>query len=116
MDNNKPKTLSWDDFILQGNPDAVIEEAPSVKKISFKSKLKVHYEKKGRGGKEAVIIRGFEEDEQHDLDGICKTIKSKIGVGGTAKDYEIIIQGSQRDKIVEILAQLGFKDVKKAGG
>ena len=46
MDNNKPKTLSWDDFILQGNPDAVIEETPSVKMISFKSKLKVHYEKK----------------------------------------------------------------------
>lgn len=116
MDNKKPKSLSWDDFILQGNPDAVIKEPASDKKISFKSKLKVHYERKGRGGKEAVIIRGFDAEEQHDLESICKTIKSKIGVGGTSKDEEIIIQGSQRDKIVEILVQMGFKDVKKAGG
>lgn len=116
MDKNKTIKLSWDDFILQGNPDSIDESITEVDNKSFKSKLKVHYEKKGRGGKEALIIRGFEITENHDLESMCKTLKSKLGVGGSVKENEIIIQGNQRDKVIEILKQVGFKDIKKAGG
>lgn len=115
MEDKKQKVLSWDAFQSLGNP----ENAPEIiedKKTTFKSPLKVHYEKKGRGGKEALIIKGFDVNENHDLDAISKLLKSKLGVGGSVKENEIVIQGNQRDKVCDILKGLGFNNVKKAGG
>lgn len=76
--------------------------------------LKVHIERKHRGGKTASIIRGF-IGKQEDLEELGKLIKTKCGTGGSAKDGEIIIQGDHRDKIVAMLTEKGYK-AKKAGG
>ena len=108
--------LTWDDFRQLGNPSNAEDENEEKVAPNLKLPLKVHYEKKGRGGKEAVIIRGFEEDTSNNLSDICKFIKSKIGIGGAVKDGEIILQGNQRDKIVSCLSDLGFTNIKKAGG
>ncbi|MBK8700298.1 MAG: translation initiation factor [Saprospiraceae bacterium] len=118
MSDNKHNRLTWEAFQSLGNPLNAPEPNETVDKKSPSKKiaLKVHYEKKGRGGKEAVIIRGFETNSDHDLDQICKTIKAKIGIGGSVKEGEIILQGNQRDRIVRCLADLGFANVKKAGG
>ena len=115
--SNKNQKLGWEDFIKLGNPD----NAPEEKEVSNDSEsyrqmnLYVHYEKKGRGGKEAILIKGIELD-QLKLEEIAKTIKNKLGVGGSVKDGEIIISGNKRDKIIEILTSIGFKKIKKAGG
>lgn len=77
-------------------------------------RLEVHIEKKGRGGKTAVIIRGFVGSDE-DLQQLAKQLKSKCGVGGSAKDGEIIIQGDKRDKVLEILKQEGYQ-TKRVGG
>lgn len=76
--------------------------------------LEVHLEKKGRGGKTAVIVRGFQGSESA-LENLCKKLKIGIGVGGSTKDGEIIIQGDRRDKVMEILQKEGFK-TKRVGG
>ena len=76
--------------------------------------LKVYVEKKHRGGKTVTIIKGF-IGKQTNLESLAKILKTKCGVGGTAKDREIIIQGEQREKLAEILIAAGYK-VKKAGG
>ncbi len=76
--------------------------------------LRVFIEKKHRGGKTANIIKGF-VGKQEDMDVLCKFLKTKLGVGGSAKDGEILIQGDFRDKIVEMLIAKGYK-AKKAGG
>ena len=75
--------------------------------------LEVHLEKKHRGGKTALIIKGFtgSNDELNDL---AKKLKSNMGVGGSAKDGEIIIQGNKRDKVMELLEQWGYK-TKRVG-
>lgn len=118
MGKQSEKNLSWDDFVKLGNPDNAPEETVDKEDQSSYRKhmdVKLHYEKKGRGGKEAVIIRGIDESDE-ELKNICKQLKTKLGVGGSSKEGEIIMQGNKRDKMMELLKQMGFSSVKKSGG
>lgn len=76
--------------------------------------LEVLLEKKGRGGKTAVIICGF-VGEESDLKDLAKTLKAKCGVGGSTRDGEILIQGDVRDKVMDLLKGMGYK-TKRVGG
>ena len=79
-----------------------------------KQQLEAHLDKKNRGGKTATIIKGFAGNED-DLKALAKQLKTLCGVGGAAKDGEIIIQGNFRDKIMDFLVKEGYK-VKRVGG
>ncbi len=76
--------------------------------------LELHFEKKGRGGKTAVIVRGFEGSDE-ELKALGKAIKSHCATGGSAKDGEIIIQGPVREKVQAYLKKQGYK-TKRVGG
>lgn len=92
-------------------PDAADEPTESLS--PSQQDLRVWLEKNHRGGKTATVIKGFAGSED-DLEALGKTLKTKCGTGGSAKDGEIIIQGDHREKIMTLLAQLGYK-AKKAG-
>ena len=69
---------------------------------------------KHRAGKIAIIIKGF-VGSADDLKALGKILKAKCGVGGGAKNGEIIIQGDLRDKVMDILAKEGY-NYKRVGG
>lgn len=76
--------------------------------------LRVLVDKKQRKGKVATIIEGFVGTTE-DLKQLAKELKASCGVGGSAKEGEIIIQGDFRNKIMEILQNKGYK-TKRVGG
>ncbi|HKL03587.1 MAG TPA: translation initiation factor [Cryomorphaceae bacterium] len=75
--------------------------------------LRVWLDRKG-GGKVASIIKGF-HGPADDLKELSRELKGLCGVGGTAKNGEVLIQGDHRDKIVDYLKKQGY-GAKKAGG
>lgn len=77
--------------------------------------LRVFIDRKYRRGKEVTLITGWEGDEQ-DMQDLAKLLKTKCGVGGSAKNGEIVIQGNKRDQVMEILAAEGYYGAKKSGG
>ncbi len=76
--------------------------------------LEAHLEKKGRGGKTAVLIKGFEGTDE-DLKDLAKSIKNHCATGGSVKDGEILIQGDVRQKAMDFLKGKGYH-VKRVGG
>lgn len=76
--------------------------------------VRVQRDKKGRGGKIATTITGLPGAES-ELDTLLKTLKTFCGAGGTREGRTLIIQGDQRERLMEKLATLGHKP-KLAGG
>ena len=97
------------------NPDFEFEyENEKMDTLSNnKQNLKVYIDKH-RAGKIAVIIKDFVGSAE-DLKALSKILKAKCGVGGSAKNGEIIIQGDLRDKVMDILAKEGY-NYKRVGG
>ena len=75
-------------------------------------KLKIRLEKKHRAGKTVTLVEGFVGMEG-DLEELGKKIKTFCGTGGSAKDREIIVQGDQRDKVLQWLLKNGYPKTKK---
>lgn len=76
--------------------------------------LRVSLDRKQRKGKEVTLVTGFVGSNE-DLKDLGKELKSKLGVGGSAKNGELIIQGDFRDEIMRMLTDKGYK-AKKSGG
>lgn len=97
------------------NPDFKFDnEQTEETLVPSEQHLEVWIDRKQRGGKTATLVKGF-VGEEADLKALGKLLKSKCGVGGSAKDGEIIIQGNVRDKVIKILDTEGYNS-KRVGG
>lgn len=110
-DNDWKKRLN---ILYSTNPDFLYEydeEAEAETLSPDQQKLRVQIEKKGRNGKTATIINGFIGQEE-DLKELARHIKNRCGVGGSAKDGQIIIQGDLKEKVLNVLKEAGYKNSK----
>lgn len=105
-----------DRVVYSTNPDFVFhEEENTVETLPpQQQKLYVMLDRKQRKGKSVTLITGFVGSE-YDLKELAKNLKTKCGVGGSAKNGEIIIQGDFRQKVKSLLETDGYK-VKLTGG
>lgn len=86
-------------------------DVDSMESESFKVQkepLKVMIDKKARKGKTATIIEGFTCDDEQ-LKEIAKELKVKVGVGGSSRCGEILLQGDCKQKVADILKEKGYK-------
>ncbi|MBQ7221957.1 MAG: translation initiation factor [Bacteroidales bacterium] len=98
--------------VYSTNPDFKYDTADDFSEEATlpaeRQNLIVAIDRKSRAGKQVTLVKGFVGTEE-DLAALAKLLKTKCGVGGSAKDGEILIQGDFRDKIVEILLKNGYK-------
>lgn len=104
----------WKDALASiqalGNLPEGPEDQPKETGDDIKKKLPelhISMEKKGRAGKTATIIYGFDSDD--DAATIAKTLKQRLGTGGSSRGGEILIQGDRRQDVTKILRDLGYK-------
>ena len=105
--NNNGLVFSTDpNFKLEA--DEPLQETLAV----AQQKLRIKLETKHRAGKAVTLITGFIGSD-NDLQELGKKLKNFCGTGGSAKDSEIIIQGDNRDKILQWLLKNDYKQTKK---
>lgn len=113
------KDNNWKDrlnVVYSTNPDFQYQQGEQNEQETLppqKQNLIVAIERKNRGGKTVTLVKGFIGNEE-DLSELGKKIKTKCGVGGSAKDGEIIIQGEFKTRIADLLKDWGYK-VKVSG-
>lgn len=76
--------------------------------------VRIRRETKGRGGKAVTVVTGIPLAGAA-LKDLAKQLKKRCGVGGSAKDESIEIQGDQRETLKLELEKRGYT-VKLSGG
>lgn len=96
----------------EGDGTPTTDTTPETKTVKGKHpKLNIFYEKKGRNGKPATIITGFDSEREESLreaDELASTLKKRLGCGGSAHGGEILLQGDRREQLRRLLPLLGY--------
>jgi translation initiation factor 1 len=100
-------------FVYSTDPNFKFEqEHVSMETLSpSKQRLRVRLDTKQRAGKVVTLVEGFVGMQEH-LQELGKKLKTYCGTGGSAKENEIIIQGDQREKVIQWLKKNGYSQTK----
>ena len=104
-------------IVYSTNPDYNYEMNDDEEQTTLPSaqqRLRVQLDRKNRGGKVVTLVTGFVGTD-NDLKELGKLLKSKCGVGGSAKDREIIVQGDFKQRVIDLLKAEGYTQTKPVG-
>lgn len=73
--------------------------------------LHVEIDRKGRKGKSATIIYGFDPDggDDKEVEELARKLKQRLATGGSARGGEILIQGERLPEVKKVLLDMGYK-------
>ncbi|MBP3763665.1 MAG: translation initiation factor [Bacteroidales bacterium] len=97
-------------IVYSTNPDFQYQydqEAAPTTLEPARQKLRVGIERHHRGGKTVTVVKGFVGSDD-DLQQLGRQLKSRCGVGGSAKEGDILVQGELKEKVTQILLSLGY--------
>lgn len=104
--------------VYSTNPDFCYETSETEEEPAAiapnQQRLRVQLDRKNRGGKVVTLVTGFVGSDE-ELKDLGKLLKSKCGVGGSAKEGEIIVQGDFKQKVLELLKKEGYTQTKPVG-
>ncbi len=111
----KKNTSDKNGFVFSTDPDFRFEpeETAEVETLPpAQQQLRILLDKKQRAGKAVTLVTGFTGKEE-DLDKLGKQLKNFCGTGGSVKDGEALVQGDQRDKVLQWLLKNGYSKSRK---
>ena len=97
-------------IVYSTNPDFHYETEQEEEPTTLppaQQRLRIQLDRRNRNGKTVTLITGF-IGTSDDLKALAKLLKNKCGIGGSAKDDGIILQGDFREKAGEILRKEGY--------
>lgn len=109
------KINSLSGLVYSTDPNFKIEEEENLEEqtiLPAEQKIKIRLDKKHRGGKMVTLIENF-TGKNADKEELGKKLKTVCGTGGSVKDGEILVQGDNRDKVLQWLLKNGYKNSKK---
>ena len=109
------KINSLSGLVYSTDPNFKIEEDENLEEqtiLPAEQKIKIRLDKKHRGGKMVTLIENF-TGKNADKEELGKKLKTVCGTGGSVKEGEILVQGDNRDKVLQWLLKNGYKNSKK---
>lgn len=99
----------------QGPQDVKPKAAPDPGGLPpLGQRINVRRELQGRAGKTVTALWGFQSSEKQ-LDELAKGLKKSLGIGGSAKDGRVELQGDKVQAVLAWLEKAGYKPVKAGG-
>jgi translation initiation factor 1 len=112
---NKKNKADSHGFVYSTDPDFKYEfedHEPKKTLTPAEQKLIVKLETKHRAGKMVTLVDGFIGTDE-DAEKLGRQLRNFCGTGGSYKDGEIIVQGDQRDKVLQFLLKNGYSKTRK---
>ncbi len=104
----------WRDKLMQLKDSGAVADVPEAEQPAAAaqarstSRLDIVVERKGRGGKVATIVCGFDGDDS-EVASVAATLRRRLATGGSARGGEILIQGERSKQVLAILTEIGYK-------
>ena len=111
----KKKIQSLSGLVYSTNPNFKLPDEKNEEQETIepaKQRLKIRLDTKHRAGKAVTLVEGF-IGATNDMEELGKKLKSFCGTGGSVKDGEIIVQGDNREKVLQWLHKNGYTSSKK---